>query len=130
MEKFFQQIVSVIVQLNPNEHDFQKQSSTNVLRNSFSKIFAKFKWKHLRPVTLLKRDSSAGVFLWFLQNLYRTPLDDWFWIFWFVLLLFITQWTNRNQVFSIFEHVLSHLSKVMNIVNFAIGKPCKLYFAK
>ena len=36
MEKFFQQIVSVIVQLNPTEHDFQKQSSTNVLQNSFS----------------------------------------------------------------------------------------------
>ena len=29
----FQQIVLVIVQLNPNEHDFQKQCITNVLQN-------------------------------------------------------------------------------------------------
>ena len=36
MERFFHQIVSVTVQLNPNEHDFQKQSSTNVLQNRFS----------------------------------------------------------------------------------------------
>ena len=39
----------------------------------------------------------------------------------------VLQWTNRNQVFSIFEHVLLRLSNVMNIMNFAVGK---LYFAK
>ena len=35
--------------------------------------------------------------------------------------------SDRNQVFSIFEHVLSRLSNVGNIMNFANGK---LYFAK
>ena len=30
--------------------------------------------------------------------------------------------TNRNQVFPIFEHVLSRLLNVMNIINFAFGK--------
>ena len=38
---------------------------------------------------------------------------------------FTTQF--RNLVFSVFEHVLSRLSNVMNIMNFATGK---LYFAK
>ena len=40
---------------------------------------------------------------------------------------FFIHLTNRNQVFYIFEHVLSHLSKVMNIMTLAFGK---LYFAK
>ena len=32
------------------------------------KKFAKFKRKHLRPATMLKRDSSAGDLLWILRN--------------------------------------------------------------
>ena len=39
-----------------------------------------------------------------------------------LLLIFVTHWTIRNKVFSILEHVLSQLSKVMNIINFAFGK--------
>ena len=31
---------------------------------------------------------------------------------------FATEWTNRNRIFSIFEHVLWHLSNVMNVKNF------------
>ena len=30
---------------------------------------------------------------------------------------FATQWTNKNQVISIFEYVLSRLSNVMDIMN-------------
>ena len=45
-------------------------------------------------------------------------MGNWFWIF-FPL-------TNRNQSFSIFEHVLLRLSDVINI-KFEVGK---LYFAK
>ena len=93
--KLFQQIVSVIVQLNPNKHDFQKQPFTNDLQNRCSWNFAKFTWKHFRPVTLLKTDSNAGVLLH----------GYCFWIFSFALLFFTTQCTTRNQVFSIFEHV-------------------------
>ena len=56
------------------------------------KKFAKLKWKHMcwslflkklqtwRPAILIKRDSSTGVFLWFLRNFYeqldRAPPDD------------------------------------------------------
>ena len=43
------------------------------------------------------------------------------------LLLDFFQWTNRNQVFSIFEHVSLRLSNVINIINFAIEK---LHLAK
>ena len=44
-----------------------------------------------------------------------------------LLTVFATQWTNRNQVISIFEHVLSRLSNRMDIMNFAFGK---LFLAK
>ena len=40
-EIYFQQIVSVIVQLNTNEHDFQKQPLANVLQNSCPYKFLK-----------------------------------------------------------------------------------------
>ena len=40
-------------------------------------------------------------------------------IFPFILLLFATHWSNRNQAFSIFEHVLSRVLNVMNIINFS-----------
>ena len=49
-----------------------------VLRN-----FTKFTGKHHEPATLLKRDSSTGVFLWILRSFqehlfHRAPLDDCF----------------------------------------------------
>ena len=53
----------------------------------------------------------------------RTPPDELFCpiasgFFSFTQLFFATQWTNRNQVFSVFEHVLSRLLNVINITNF------------
>ena len=48
---------------------------------------------------------------------YRTRPDKCFWIFLFISLFFATRWTNRNQFFSIFVHVLSQFSNVMNIMN-------------
>ena len=56
-----------------------------------------------------------------------TPPEDCFWIFSFISLFFANQWTDRNQVSCIFEHVLSRLSNVMNTMNFAFGK---LHFVK
>ena len=38
VRKLFQQIVSVIVQLDPNEHDFQKQPFANVLQTRQKRI--------------------------------------------------------------------------------------------
>ena len=38
------------------------------------------------------------------------------------LLVFATNGTDRNQIFSILEHVLSQLSKVMNIINSVFEK--------
>ena len=80
--------------LNPNAHDFEKQLFTNVLQIRCSQTFPiKLTWKHLRSVTLLKRDSRAVVFLWILRNfqellLYMVPLDKCFWNFSFVSLFF------------------------------------------
>ena len=45
MRKLFQQIVLVIVQLNLNEHDFQKQPVTNVLQNRCSEKFPEIHMK-------------------------------------------------------------------------------------
>ena len=39
---------------------------------------------------------------------------------------FATRLTNRNQVFSIFEHVLSRLSNLMNIMNLALTLLCEI----
>ena len=57
-------------------------------------------WKHtLRLATLLKKkDSGTGVSLWILQNFqghlfYRTPLDDCFWLFPFLL-----NWGNASSL--------------------------------
>ena len=63
----------------------------------------------------------------FLRTLfYRTPPDICYWIFFHSLsCFFATRLTNRNQDFSILEHVLSGLSNVMNIMNFAFTLLCK-----
>ena len=71
------------------------------------KNFAEFSWKRLRAQTVLKRDSSAGVFLRILRNFqevlfHRAPLNDCFWIFSYFLLFIATQWINRNHVFYYF----------------------------
>ena len=58
------------------------------------KYFTKFTWKHIRPAIAKKTP--------FLQNTSRWRL----WDFSYFLLFFYTKRTNRNQVFSNFEHVL------------------------
>ena len=76
-----------------------------------------------------KKVSSTGVFLWIVQNFeerlfYRTPLNNCSWIFLFILGFFLLPGepgrkplAKRNQLFSIFGHMLSRLSNVMNIMN-------------
>ena len=84
-------------------------------------------------LSLLKRDSSAGVFLRIFAIVLRTPLlQNTSGLLLLdcrlaLLFFFTTQWTNRSQVFSIFEHVLSRVSNVMSINNSAIGT---LYLVK
>ena len=89
--KLLQQIMSIIVQLNSNKPEFQKQPLTKVSQNRCF-YFSKFKWKHLRwslfsiPVTLLRKDFCTCILLRILrifQELlfYRTLPDDYFWIF-------------------------------------------------
>ena len=88
------------------------------------KNFAEFTWKQLRSVTLIKKTPVQVLsceFCEIFKNPFRqnTSGRTASGIFSFTQLFFATQWTNRNQVFSIFEHVLSRLSNVMNIMNFA-----------
>ena len=58
------------------------------------KYFTKFTWKHIRPATAKKTPFSQNTSRWLL------------WDFSYFLLFFDTKRTNRNQVFSNFEHVL------------------------
>ena len=51
----------------------------------------------------------------------RKPSDDCFCIFHSSFFIDFCHPTNRNQVFSVLEHVLSQLSKVINM-NFAFGR--------
>ena len=57
-----------IVQLNSNKHCFQKQPLTVSYKIGVLK-FRRIHMKALRSVTLIKRDPSAGAFLWILRNL-------------------------------------------------------------
>ena len=59
----------------------------------------------------------------YLQNTSEQLVLDFF----IHLIVFATQWSNRNQVFSIFEPVLWRVSNMMNIIKFLFGK---LYLAK
>ena len=123
----------------PNEHRSQMFYKLVVPKN-----FAKFPWKHLRPVTV--KDSSTGVScefckifmnFFFAEYLWTTtsglfhsfycflPTSE-LWIFSYILVFFATQWLTETRFFSIFEHVLSQVLNVMNMKNFAAGK---LYFA-
>ena len=129
---YFNKIVSVIVQLDPNGHDFQKQPFTNVLQNRCSYKFLKIHMK--TPYTcnsvkkILQRRCFPVNLAKFLKTLFlKNTSGRLLLVFSFVLLFFATQWTNRNEFFSIFEHVLSRLSNVMNTMNLVTGK---LYFTK
>ena len=102
---------------------FKSSRSQMFYKVGVLKNLAKLTWKHLRLITMFQQILQTFSELLF----YRARPDDCFWIFSYVLLFFASQWTKRDQVFSIFENVLSRLSNVMNIINFATGK---LYFAK
>ena len=92
------------------------------------KNFAEFTWKHLRPTTLLKRDSTAGVWAWILRNFEKNLFTGHFLDFFIRFTVsFSTQWTNRNQVFFYFWTCFTRISNLMKLMNFAIWT---LYFAK
>ena len=59
----------------------------------------------------------------FLQNTSGRLLLDFFHS---LSCFFATRLTNRSQVFSIFEHVLSRLSNLMNVMNFAFTLLCEI----
>ena len=116
--------------MNSNKHGFK--SSRSLL--FYKEVFLKFCRIHIKTpetCTSNKKKLHSRRFLTkfakFLRTLfYRTPLHDCYWIFFIhYAVFFATHLTNKNQVFSIFEHVLSRLSNVMNIMNFAFTLLCK-----
>ena len=118
--------MSIIVQLNSNKPEFQKQPLTKVSQNRCF-YFSKFKWKHLRwslfsiPVTLLRKDFCTCILLRFYEFFknsfftehFRTTTSG----FLIHFTAFGTLWTNKSQSFSIFENILSWLLNVINIMN-------------
>ena len=118
--------IQEIVQLN-SIINMVLQSSHSLLfyKIGVLKNFAEFTWKQLRSVTLIKKNPVQVLSCEFCkffknpfwQNTFRWLLLD---FFSFTQLFFVSQWANGNQIFSIFEHVLSQLSNVMNIMNFTL----------
>ena len=106
-----------IAQLNSNKYGFRRTGiKTPEICNSDKKRLQ----CRCFPVNFTK----------FLRTLfYKTLSDDCFGYFLVhvTVTVFCYKWTNRNQVFSVFEHVSSRLSNVIDIMNFACGKH---YFAK
>ena len=119
-----------IVQLNSNKHGFKSSRSLLFYKEVFLK-FCRIHMKTPETCTSNKKKLHCRCFLMnfakFLRTLfYRTPLHDCYWIFFHSLSCFFATWlTNRNQVFSIFEHALSRLLNKMNIMNFAFTLLCE-----
>ena len=134
--------MSIIVQFNSNEQSWFSKVAVHKTLHIVLINLAKFKWKHqhysinsinvlitpLLTCYCIKKTTQRMFFCEFCkmfvnpifpENLLMTASK--FFIHHF-LLIFTTHWTNRNQVLSIFEHVSSQLSKVINIMNFAFGK--------
>ena len=116
--------IQEIVQLNSIINIILKSSSSLLFcKVGVPKNFEEFTWKQLRSVTLIKKTpvqmlscEFCKIFKSsFLTEHLRTTASG---FFPFPQLFFATQWTNINQVFSIFEHALSQLSNVMHIKNF------------
>ena len=150
VRRSFQQIVSIIVQFNSNKQWWLLKAAVHKSLFSALKNFGKFKWKHLHWSLLIKSLQTCycikkrlhnmcfpvnfAKYLWTYFS--RKPPADCFWIFhslffnWFLPLTDLIEtrfslflhWINRNQIFSISEHVLSQLSKLINIMNFAFEK--------
>ena len=113
---------------------FQKQLFINVLQKRCSQKLHRNHMAAPKICNSNKRRLKCRCFpanfakflkITFLQNTSGRLLLDFF--IHLTKLFFAIQWTNRNQVLYIFEHVLSWLLNVMNIMSFASGK---LYFAK
>ena len=111
------------------KHGFKSSRSLLFSKEVFLK-FCRIHMKTPETCTSNKKNSIAGAFLWILRNFlepfFTEHLPRLLLVFFHSLsCFFATRLTNRNQVFSIFEHVLSRLSNVMNIMNFAFTLLCE-----
>ena len=93
MRRSFQQVVSIIIQLNSNKQSWSSEAAVQKSLHSTLKKFAKFKWQHLHwslsinslPIRYCIKN-RLRVFLWILQDVYepyfsRNPPDNCFCIF-------------------------------------------------
>ena len=93
VRRSFQQVVSIIIQLNSNKQSWSSEAAVQKSLHSTLKKFAKFKWQHLHwslsinslPIRYCIK-KRLRVFLWILQDIYepyfsRNPPDNCFCIF-------------------------------------------------
>ena len=112
------------------KHGFKSSRSLLFSKEVFLK-FCRIHMKTPETCTSNKKNSIAGAFLWILRNFlepfFTEHLPRLLLVFFHSLsCFFATRLTNRNQVFSIFEHVLSRLSNLMNIMNLALTLLCEI----
>ena len=135
MWNLFQQIQWIIVQLNRNKHDFQKEDSQRfykqgflISQNSSENTCARvsfhlsYRLESCNPIKKGLQHMRCGFAKFlstsFLQNTSRRLLLNFFINFTF--LFFATQWTNCKQFFYIFKHILSRLLNV-NLNNLVVA---------
>ena len=119
-----------IVQLSSNKHGFKSSRSLLFYKEMLLKS-CRILMKTPETCTSNKKQTLLPVLSYefceifknpFLQNTSGRLLLDFFHL---LSCFFATRLTNRNQVFSVFEHVLLRLSNVMNIMNFAFTLFCE-----
>ena len=111
------------------KHGFKSSRSLLFSKEVFLK-FCRIHMKTPETCTSNKKNSIAGAFLWILRNFlepfFTEHLPRLLLVFFHSLsCFFATRLTNRNQFFSIFEHVLSRLSNLVNMMNFAFTLLCE-----
>ena len=115
--------IQEIVQLNSNKHSFKSSHSLLFCKEVCLK-FCRIHMKTPDTCTSNKKKVHCWCFLMNFANFFKnafllnTSTESLLDFFHSLSCFFATRLTNRNQVFSIFEHVLSRLSNVMNITNF------------
>ena len=119
--------------IDKNWYHFIKEYLEQISKFAFQEVARPVGWpnRHILEIllacshTLLAQNCGTSVRLHHWGNLmfflYFSYFSNCFCIFHSSFFIDFCHPTNRNQVFSILEHVLSQLSKVINM-NFAFGK--------
>ena len=119
-----------IVQLNSNKHGFKSSRSLLFYKEVLLKS-CRIHMKTPETCTSNKKETLFPVLSYEFCKIFKNPFLQktlgrlLLGFFHLLSCFFATRLINRNQVFSVFEHVLLRLSNVMNIMNFVFTLFCE-----